>query len=93
MGTWGLIESCRFVQPAAEEWLLAKVLERLSAFDALPVRVASKGLGFGCHFFFPDFLEDFFWMTFDDLQVLQVVFMCFIDIDDLEYIFGLWIRC
>jgi len=28
----------------AEEWLLAKVLERLSAFDALPVRVASKGV-------------------------------------------------
>ena len=26
-----------------QEWLLAKVLERLSAFDALPVRVASKG--------------------------------------------------
>lgn len=29
---------------STEEWLIAKVLERLSAFDALPVRVASKGV-------------------------------------------------
>ncbi len=86
----------------AEEWLLAKVLERLSAFDALAVRVASKGWIWmkNTRFFFFDLPSGFLFDEFSMICRLYIevihVFYLYRNLDwmiwntSLEFLIRCW---